>query len=371
MAQKKVFISHSTQDAVLARLIVHILEKQGKQQIKCLYLPRDVQTGRAFDERILELIHQANILLIVWTDHAALSAWVNQEVGIALRDRIPIFPLFINDTRLQGAILFRQGRDLARENNPHAELKRIAQEIAVYDPGAQPIPLWTIFGEERRFVPIVDKFFHGRLERNQGLAAILEEYNKKPRPKYTLRIQAAFSSFAISDDRKYRDAGNLTPIHHAALVKELREVEKMASWAKIQMILWPKRQYANDAFTKIRFKNLLCALMTNRSFARMQVVIGQHDGPNRYIFDGDALLEGRDASASLDPGYDLTTLTFQGPTITSAINDFDRDFRRLWKEHATGCKANPKTGHSKLRRYVIDEIRRMAPDGSPTQAADC
>jgi hypothetical protein len=213
--------------------------------------------------------------------------------------------------------------------------------------------------------------FYGRLARNKGLAVILKEFNEKPRPKYTLRIQAAFSSFAISDDSEYREEGNLTDDRHTALIEELCEVRMMASWAEIKMILWPQRQYANDAFTKIRFKNLLCALMTNRNFTGLQVVIGRHDGRNRYIFDGDALLEGGNASASLDPGYELTTLTFRGPAITFAINDFDRLFRHLWGGHAAACDVNPETGHEKIRQHVIDRIRKMAPPGSPTQATDC
>ncbi|HTS09834.1 MAG TPA: toll/interleukin-1 receptor domain-containing protein [Candidatus Eisenbacteria bacterium] len=335
---KKVFLSHSSRDVVLTRLIAHILEENG---IKCFYSERDIHVGEEFDSRIIKDIHECDLLLVVWSSQAVLSPWVNQEVGIALAQRIPVWPIAVDEIAVQGAMFRKQGSNLTRHSDPHSEIIGLARAI-----NASPT--------DHTFEPYVDQYILGKEERTRRLVELLRRENANRTPSYTLRVQAAFSSFAVSDSPEYRVGGYHTPEYHRLLVEELEEARQMAQWASLRVILWPQRPY-EDSFMKIRFRNLVQFLTTNQDFDRIRFVIGRYHGGNRYILDRNVLVTGIKSPGANVPGYEITTVTFHGPTVASAIQSFDRRFEELWNDHAAACGVDPKDVRM-VRSHVKQEV---------------
>lgn len=349
MSAKQVFLSHSSHDAVLTRLLGHVLEQEG---LACFYSERDIPVGKEFDEKIISTIHGCDVLLVVWTSHAAASPWVNQEIGIAIAKNIPVWPLAIDATTIQGAMFRRQGSLLNQDPDPHAAIVRLATEIK------------KISGD-RPFAPHVDHFLVGKEQRTRQLVELLRSENSRRVDQYTLRIQAAFSCFAISPDPAYRVSGYHTADYHNLLVNERQEVERMAQWATLRIIIWPQRPY-DDAFMQVRFRNLLSFLRTGSSFTDTRVVLGRYHGGNRYVLDRNALVTGIKGPAANQPGYELTTITYHGPTIGSAIREFDQQFEEFWVEHAKACKADDPTS---INAHVIERLEGMAPVGAKKTTA--
>ena len=350
----RVFLSHSSHDIVLARLIVHILEERG---IVCFHSERDIRVGEEFDSKLVHQIHQSALVLVVWSAHAAASCWVNQEIGIALAKQVPVWPMVVDQTTLQGAVFRRQGSDLSKHADPYQEITRLADEITKGFPREQ-------------FQPRVDQYLLGKEPRTKHLIALLAQVNNARPEGYILRIAAAFSSFGVSADADYRVARYHSHEYHELLIQEREEVCRMARWAAVKVILWPERVY-DEAFMRIRFRNLLHYLESNHDDQHVQFVLGRHWGDNRHILDRNALVMGVKSPGSTRPGYDLTTVTYHGPTVTVAINEFDARFQDLWDQHLRDSAGIPGESHEKVRAYVIAELRRVCPAQSenPAQVA--
>ena len=88
----------------------------------------------------------------------------------------------------------RQGSLLAQDADPHGAVMRLALEIKKAT-GHEP------------FAPHVDHFLIGKEHRTRELVALLREENARKKSPFTLRMQGAFSCFAVSPDPAYRVAG--------------------------------------------------------------------------------------------------------------------------------------------------------------------
>jgi hypothetical protein len=354
MSDTRVFLSHCSHDVVLAKLIGHLLEGEG---ITCFYSERDIPVGTEFDRAIIDAIHSCNVLLVVWTERAAKSPWVNQEIGIALGKNIPVWPLAMDATDIQGPMFRRQGSLLGNDRDPHGNLIRLADEIK------KAAEIWRT-DRTIPFRPQVDQFVIGNEERTRRIVELLKTVSP-PRSPYTLRMQAAFSCFAISGGPDYRVGGYHTDAYHALLVKEREEVGRVSEWATIRLIIWPQRPY-EDAFVQVRFRNLLQFLQTNSEPERVRVVLGKYEGGNLYILDRDVLVMGMKGPGAPLPGYHVTTITYHGPTIGAAISAFDRQFEKLWTQHGQACHSEDA---SAIREDVIKRLYRMAPVGARSDVA--
>jgi hypothetical protein len=93
---KLVFISHSSEDASIARDICKILEKSG---INCWIAPRDVRPGFNYDEEILEGINTTKSMVIVLSEHSNESVFVKREVERAITYRKEIYTIRIQDIK--------------------------------------------------------------------------------------------------------------------------------------------------------------------------------------------------------------------------------------------------------------------------------
>jgi hypothetical protein len=263
----------------------------------------------------------------------------------------------MDTTDIQGPMFRRQGSLLSNDRDPQGNLVRLATEIK------RAAEIWRT-EKNIPFAPQVDQFVIGNEERTRRLVELLQTADA-PRSPYTLRMQAAFSCFAVSSGPDYRVGGYHTDTYHALLIRERKEVERVTEWATIRMTVWPQRPY-EDAFVQVRYRNLLQFLQTDSNFERVRVVLGKYEGGNRYILDRDVLVTGLKGSGAQLPGYQVTTITYHGPTVGAAIAAFDRQFDRFWMRHAEACGSEDA---SAIREDVIKRLCDMAPAGAQTSVA--
>ena len=98
---RAVFISYASQDKATADAICESLEKEG---IGCWMAPRDVTPGEFYADAIVRALNEAQVLLLVLTEHAANSPHVLREVERTSSKRHPIISLRIGAVALPPAL---------------------------------------------------------------------------------------------------------------------------------------------------------------------------------------------------------------------------------------------------------------------------
>ncbi len=123
------FISYSSKDETLARRLHADLQVQG---VRCWFAPEDMKIGDKIRVRIDEAIHLQDKLLLLLSEHALASAWVEDEVDAALekeqqQKREVLFPVRLDASVMQTtqawAAKLRRSRhigDFTHWTNPQA-----------------------------------------------------------------------------------------------------------------------------------------------------------------------------------------------------------------------------------------------------------
>ena len=98
-----VFISYSTNDRVFAEGLHADLQVRG---VRCWFAPEDLKIGDRIRSRIDESIRIHDKLLLVLSDSAIRSAWVEKEVEAAFErerreDRTVLFPIRLDDAVIE------------------------------------------------------------------------------------------------------------------------------------------------------------------------------------------------------------------------------------------------------------------------------
>jgi hypothetical protein len=98
-----VFISYSSHNEILAKRLHADLQDQG---VRCWFAPEDMKIGDKIRTRIDEAIHQQDKLLLLLSEHAIASAWVEDEVEAALekeqhQQREILFPIRLDKSVMQ------------------------------------------------------------------------------------------------------------------------------------------------------------------------------------------------------------------------------------------------------------------------------
>lgn len=88
-----VFISHASQDAAIADVIVSVLERRG---LKCWIAPRDVTPGEFYPGAIVHAIDASKATVLILSQHSAASPHVIREVERAASKRHPLVALRID-----------------------------------------------------------------------------------------------------------------------------------------------------------------------------------------------------------------------------------------------------------------------------------
>ena len=94
-----VFISYSSLDKEAAQAICHVLEQN---EIRCWMAPRDIPYGAQYGDIIEEAIKACKVMVVVFSETAACSQWVNGELNVAFEDQKRIIPFRLDRTPLKG-----------------------------------------------------------------------------------------------------------------------------------------------------------------------------------------------------------------------------------------------------------------------------
>lgn len=94
-----IFISYSSQNKEAADAICHLLEEKG---IRCWIAPRDIPGGSQYGDVIDNAIKSCRIVIVVFSEPAAASPWVNGELNVAFEEQKTIIPFRIDQTPLSG-----------------------------------------------------------------------------------------------------------------------------------------------------------------------------------------------------------------------------------------------------------------------------
>ena len=94
-----VFISYSSKNSAVAELI---LDELSKASIKCWMAPQSLNGGDEYEEIIDEAIRACRVFVLVFSETAMSSRWVNSELTIAFNEYKHIIPFKVDQSILQG-----------------------------------------------------------------------------------------------------------------------------------------------------------------------------------------------------------------------------------------------------------------------------
>ena len=89
-----VFISYASKDKIVADAVCARLEFSG---IRCWIAPRDITPGTSYGEAIIDAIHGAKVMVLVFSSHANSSGHIPKEVERAVSNGVSIIPFRIED----------------------------------------------------------------------------------------------------------------------------------------------------------------------------------------------------------------------------------------------------------------------------------
>ena len=103
VAYHSCFLSYAHQDAQLARRLHADLQAQG---VRCWFAPHDMKIGAKIRPTIDQAIHRQEKILILISEHALNSTWIEDEVEAALEyerreQREMIFPVRLDESVMQ------------------------------------------------------------------------------------------------------------------------------------------------------------------------------------------------------------------------------------------------------------------------------
>lgn len=108
MNSKKVFISYSRQDKQKVLSIVRDIEKA--LGIQCWLDIDGIESGELFEDKIVNAINNAEVVLLMLSHNSVKSSCVREEFEYALKTEKRIVPLIIDGYQLKDWYLFKFGR---------------------------------------------------------------------------------------------------------------------------------------------------------------------------------------------------------------------------------------------------------------------
>ena len=89
-----VFISYASKDKIVADAVCARLEASG---IRCWIAPRDIVAGTSYGEAIIDAIHGAKVMVLVFSSSANASGHIPKEVERAVSNGVAVLPFRIED----------------------------------------------------------------------------------------------------------------------------------------------------------------------------------------------------------------------------------------------------------------------------------
>lgn len=100
---KKVFISHSSKDKVIADQICNTLENNG---IGCWIAPRDIPYGNEWAGEITKALRQTNICIFLFSKNSNQSKQVVKEIQIAIDNEVIIIPIRVENVEMNDVLTY-------------------------------------------------------------------------------------------------------------------------------------------------------------------------------------------------------------------------------------------------------------------------
>ncbi len=99
----RVFLAHkaSLGDSPLVTAIQDVLKEI---DVECFVAENYREPGKLITEKVEEAILSCNVVIALWTEAGAASAFVNQEIGFARGRRKPVIPFVEAGVKLKGVL---------------------------------------------------------------------------------------------------------------------------------------------------------------------------------------------------------------------------------------------------------------------------
>ncbi len=93
-----VFISYSSRNQDVANAICHVLEEA---DIRCWMAPRDIPVGSKYASVIKDAIVSSKVFVLIFSEFAAVSPWVESELNMAFSNRKTIIPYKVDEALVE------------------------------------------------------------------------------------------------------------------------------------------------------------------------------------------------------------------------------------------------------------------------------
>ncbi len=120
-----IFISYSEKDVVW---VEYLQNRLSKLPINIFFAKKNISYGENIPYKILDAIKKSDLFILVWSKNSSKSNWVNQEIGVAINNKIKILPLILNDISLKGFLHNLKGVTLY-DKKKHPILSYIRDEV--------------------------------------------------------------------------------------------------------------------------------------------------------------------------------------------------------------------------------------------------
>lgn len=319
----RVFLSYAREDEAIAHLLGYIL---GQHNIECL-IDRALKAGTRFDTALQEMIRTADAVLVILTEFSASSTWVNQEIGFAVACNKVIWPLAMAESmEPKGMLATTQWYSLFDWTDPARTIQNLISGLHETGRGVQSHESLKRLG--------LDRVITGKIERTKFIIERLQQLLHEPSKQVTVYSQAAFSTFAVSDDPMYKEAGGHSDEYMSMLLVEKKLFHQLVvcPTTTFKMLLWPVRAY-EEKYQAIRFKALLSWMQEVRERSNVDFLCTQYLGPNRFIVLGDFCFEGYKLHHT--SGYEMNVVKYQQAKIQEAMVEFETIYQLARKTGET------------------------------------
>ena len=138
---KQVFLSYASGDLAVAQRVYDVLRSKN---VSCWFAPVDVGPGAKFGEQIKTDIPQCRVFLLLWSQHAQASEYVQNEIAIAAKAKpnLLLFPVQLDSTEREGFYLVRQNWARMSVLGPEGIADEVGRHLRVAD---APYPLGRLY----------------------------------------------------------------------------------------------------------------------------------------------------------------------------------------------------------------------------------
>ena len=126
-----VFISYSHEDAQYVTPIVEIISVARPDLV--FQDVKEIKKGQEWEPQLLEALDQANLVIVFWCKHSALSDNVKDEYEKAIKAKKQILPVLLDDCALNGDLAKYQWIDLQKVIT-HSKDKKPKSKLSGFTP---------------------------------------------------------------------------------------------------------------------------------------------------------------------------------------------------------------------------------------------